>query len=119
MPLRVSNLRVPVDEPDAALPQHLARALGVPAADLPPFRVVRKALDTRDKRDIRFVVNCDVAEPEGYDPARAPGPAQVERHEDEPFSMPPPGTAPLPHRPVVVGSGPGGLVCAYFLALHG
>ena len=24
--------------------------------------------------------------------------------------MPPSGTAPLPHRPVVVGSGPGGLV---------
>ncbi len=29
------------------------------------------------------------------------------------------GPAPLPHPPVVVGSGPGGLVCAYFLAKHG
>jgi len=33
--------------------------------------------------------------------------------------MPPPGTAPLAERPVVIGSGPGGLVAAYFLALHG
>ena len=119
MPLRVSNLRVPVGEPDAALPAHLARALGVPPSDVPAFRVVRKALDTRDKRELRFVFNFDVAEPDGFDPARAPGVAQVERHTDEPFAMPPPGTAPLPHRPVVIGSGPGGLVCAYFLALHG
>ncbi len=119
MPLRVSNLRLPVDAPDAALPDHLARALGVLPTDVPAFRVVRKALDTRDKRELRFVYNFDVAEPDGYDPTRAPGVAQVERHSDEPFEMPPPGTAPLPHRPVVIGSGPGGLLCAYFLALHG
>ena len=33
--------------------------------------------------------------------------------------MPPAGRAALPHRPVVVGSGPGGLVAAYFLAAEG
>ena len=33
--------------------------------------------------------------------------------------MPEPGQVPLPQRPVVVGSGPGGLVCAYFLAKQG
>src|SRR5437660_4831780 len=33
--------------------------------------------------------------------------------------MPPPGSQPLPHRPVVVGSGPAGLVAGYFLALQG
>src|SRR5262249_14515590 len=30
-----------------------------------------------------------------------------------------PGARPLTHRPVVIGSGPGGLVAAYFLAAHG
>jgi uncharacterized FAD-dependent dehydrogenase len=43
----------------------------------------------------------------------------VESITEPPFSMPEPGPNPLPHRPVVVGSGPGGLVCAYFLARHG
>jgi uncharacterized FAD-dependent dehydrogenase len=33
--------------------------------------------------------------------------------------MPPPGGRPLPQRPVVVGSGPGGLAAAYFLAEQG
>jgi uncharacterized FAD-dependent dehydrogenase len=44
---------------------------------------------------------------------------QVEVSEEPPFAMPEPGHAPLPHRPVVVGSGPGGLAAAYFLAERG
>lgn len=119
MPLRVSNLRLPVGEPEAALPRHLARALGVTPADVPAFRIVRKALDTRQKQNLQFVYNFEVEEPAGYDPGRAPGSAQVERHADEPFAMPEPGSEPIQNRPVVVGSGPGGLVCAYFLAKQG
>src|SRR5919205_905452 len=75
MSLRVSNLRLPVEEPEANLPAPTPRAASTDA--------------------------------------------QVERIDEPPFPMPPPGAEPLPHRPVVVGSGPGGLVCAYFLALHG
>jgi uncharacterized FAD-dependent dehydrogenase len=125
MPIRVSNLRLPVEEPEANLPSHLGRALGLRPADLGRWRVVRKALDLRDKRQLRFVYNFEVELPDGEGDVarRAAGRphalAQVERHDEPPFAMPEPGSAPLPHRPVVVGSGPGGLVCAYFLALHG
>lgn len=118
MSIRVSNLRLPVDEPEAALPAHLARALGVPVADLGPWRIVRKALDVRDKRQLRFVYNFEVDLP-GTPLAALRPTVPVEHHDEPPFAMPPPGTQPLPGRPVVVGSGPGGLVCAYFLALHG
>lgn len=125
MALRVSNLTVPVEEPDDRLPDHLARALGVTPADLGPWRVVRKALDLRDKRQLRFVYNFELELPE--DELRvadrwastAKTRAQIEVVDEPPFGMPEPGATPLPHRPVVVGSGPGGLVCAYFLALHG
>lgn len=118
MSLRVSNLRLPVEEPEAQLPAHLARALGVTPADLGRWRIVRKALDLRDKRHLRFVYNFEVDVPDERRVA-AHSAAQVEHIEEPPFSMPPPGGEPLPERPVVVGSGPGGLVCAYFLALHG
>src|SRR5579883_140047 len=121
MSIRVSNLRLPVEEPEASLPNHLARALGVSASELTRWRIVRKALDLRDKRQLRFVYNLEVDLPagEGAVVARAHGTEQVELHNDPPFSMPQPGAVPLPHRPVVVGSGPGGLVCAYFLAQLG
>ena len=50
MSLRVSNLRLPVEEPEANLPAHLARTLGVAPGDLTRWRVLRKSLDVRDKR---------------------------------------------------------------------
>lgn len=121
MSIRVSNLRLPVEEPEAALPAHLSKALGVPASELTRWKVVRKALDLRDKRQLRFVYNFEVDLPsgEGAVVARAHSAAQVELHEEPPFAMPATGTAPLEQRPVVVGSGPGGLACAYFLAQLG
>jgi uncharacterized FAD-dependent dehydrogenase len=121
MSIRVSNLRLPVEEPEAALPDHLSRALGISASELARWRIVRKSLDLRDKRQLRFVYNFEVDLPanEGAVVARAHSTAQVELHHEPPFSMPATGSTPLPHRPIVVGSGPGGLVCAYFLAQLG
>ncbi len=124
MALRVSNLRLPIEEPEANLPVHLARAVGVTPPDLGRWRVLRKSLDVRDKRQLRFVYNFEVDLPAGEAAvatrAAASHPAAtVERFEEPPFSMPDPGAEPVRGRPVVVGSGPGGLVCAYFLAKHG
>jgi uncharacterized FAD-dependent dehydrogenase len=117
MSIRVSNLRLAVEEPEAALPTHLARALGVSPTDLARWRIVRKALDLRDKRQLRFVYNFEV-ELAGAKP-HATSSVQVEQIEEPPFALEATGRTPLPHRPVVIGSGPGGLVCAYFLAQLG
>ncbi|MFO0938878.1 MAG: FAD-dependent oxidoreductase [Gemmataceae bacterium] len=120
MPVRVSNLRLPVEEPDVKLPAHLARILGVTPGDLGAWRVVRKSLDVRDKQSLRFVYNVELELPGlGNREPKHSSSATVERIVDEPFIMPRVGTTPLRHRPVVVGSGPAGLICAYFLAQQG
>ncbi len=123
MPVRVTHLRVPIEEPEEQLPEHLAAVLGIGRDELLGWRVLRKALDVRDKRQLQFVYSC-VAEapPEAVAAVLAHGPrgpVRVEAFAEEPFRVPEPGTRPLRHRPLVVGSGPGGLVCAYFLALYG
>jgi uncharacterized protein len=122
--LRVSNLRLPIEEPEGNLAGHLARALGVRPTDLTRWRILRKSLDVRDKRQLRFVYNLEVELPEDelqvvYRADRAHPAAQIELFDEPPFSMPEPGSVVLPERPVVIGSGPGGLVCAYFLAQLG
>jgi uncharacterized FAD-dependent dehydrogenase len=122
MPLRVSNLRVGLDDPDSALPEQLERFLGVPARQL-QWRLLRKSLDTRDKGDIRFVVSVAVETPDAAaviarKSSQISGPT-VELYDEPPFALPEPGARPLRHRPLIVGSGPAGLVAAYFLAERG
>src|SRR5437763_12970897 len=108
MTLRVSNLRLPVDEPEAALPAALARALGLPPGDLLSWRLLRKSLDTRDRHHIQFVYSAEVRVPDEAAVLRHARPrVQVEPYAEPPFEMPPPGERPLAHRPVGVGSGPG------------
>src|SRR5207244_7233450 len=46
-------------------------------------------------------------------------PIRIEQHKAETFRVPAPGQQALGHRPVVIGSGPAGLVAAYFLAEQG
>jgi uncharacterized FAD-dependent dehydrogenase len=123
MPIRVTNLRVGIDEPLERLPEHIGELLGIAPAAL-DWRILRKSLDTRDKRDIHFVYNAEVRAPMdegrlvGHAVKHARG-AKVELYAESPYAVPDPGDKPLPHRPVVVGSGPGGLVAAFLLAEQG
>lgn len=120
MPLRVSNLRLPIDEPESALPGRLAKSLGVPPSDLLSWRVLRKSLDTRDQNAIDFVYSVEARLSDDDSVLkRSHSRVTVERFFEPPFEMPPAGREPLEPRPVVVGSGPGGLAAAYFLAQQG
>jgi uncharacterized FAD-dependent dehydrogenase len=123
MSIRISNVRLSVDEPEDRLVAAIARSLGVLPNDLGPWRILRKSLDLRDKRDIQFVysteVNLNQDESTLVAKAQSRGLNQVELFREEAFQIPAPGSFPLAHRPVVIGSGPAGLVCAYLLAEQG
>ena len=125
MPLRVTNLRLGIDEPESSLPERLARVLGLDTDEVRQWRILRKSLDARDASALRFVYSAEVRL--SYDEERLADLARrrsrsevrVDLFEEQPFVLPRPGTEPLSERPVVVGSGPGGLVAAYFLAEQG
>jgi uncharacterized FAD-dependent dehydrogenase len=123
MPLRVTDLRLPVEAAESAVRNRLAHVVGVSPGDVLAWRILRKSLDLRDKNDLRFVYTAEVSVPEDVEAKvlqRMKYTTQrVEAYRDPPFELPEPGDDPLPHRPVVVGSGPGGLLAAYFLAERG
>jgi uncharacterized FAD-dependent dehydrogenase len=124
MSIRVWNLRLGLHEAEAALPEHLTRALGIRPESMSRWRILRKSLDARRKDALQFVYSVEVACPEEEalivaHAGKGQRDVQVAHHVEPPFEMPGPGQMPLPTRPVVVGSGPGGLVAAYFLAAAG
>src|SRR6266851_530935 len=124
MPLRLSNLRLPLDEPEIGLIDQLARLLGVAPSEIQSWRILRKSLDTRDKEALRFVYTVEVTlrgdeERIAHAYRKKRGKSRIELYREAPFSMPAPGLRPLARRPVVIGSGPAGLAAAYFLAEQG
>src|SRR6185503_10341910 len=120
MPLRLTNLELPVEEPEETLGGLIAGRLGVQPDEISDWRILRKSLDARSRDSLRFVYTVQVTwpgEPEwmkGHPLDRG-----VERFEPSVFDEPLPGGASLEERPVVVGSGPGGLLAAYYLAVRG
>lgn len=120
MPLRLTNLELPVEAPEESLRDSIAQRLGVQANEIQSWRIVRKSLDARSRDSLRFVYTVVATWPEEQAwLTRHPRTSGIERYEPPQFEEPSPGSVKLEDRPVVVGSGPGGLLAAYYLALRG
>ena len=63
--LRIANVRVNVTEPESQLPRRVAQRLGLSEADVARWRIVRKSLDARSRRALKFVYTVLVELPEG------------------------------------------------------
>lgn len=121
MPLTVANIRVPVEQPESELGTVAAGQLGVLPTDVTSFRILRKSLDARSRRSMHFVYSVSVALPdEAGVLERLAKNRNVFDHQIKTFDDPTPvGGQPLEHRPVVIGSGPAGLLAGYYLASKG
>ena len=119
--IRVANLRVDVALPESELPRRLAKKLGLSESDVARWRILRKSLDARSRHDLKFVYTLLVELPDGELAAKllATKSVDVELFVPPPFEEIEPGREPLEQRPVVIGSGPAGLLAGYLLAVKG
>ncbi|MFO0916742.1 MAG: FAD-dependent oxidoreductase [Planctomycetaceae bacterium] len=122
MPLRISHLRLPVDIPESELPSRLAPRLGLKPVELTRWRVLKKSLDARSRNDLEFVYSVLIDLPDETlhsEAIRRRLGSEIEFFEPNRFYDPEPGGEPLAQRPIVVGTGPAGLLAGYYLALKG
>ena len=120
--IRLTELKLPLDHADSALPDLIARTLGLPSAGIRSFNVHKRSFDAR-KAELLQVYIVDVALTDADQDA-----AQLARHAGNPHILPSPdmayhpvGTAPVGSalRPVVIGFGPCGIFAALLLAQMG
>src|SRR3979411_2888487 len=114
--LRLTELKLPLDHAEAELKAALLRRLGLAAADLIGFSVFRRAVDARKKSAIALIYTLDVAvrdEKALLKGLQGDRNVSVAPDMDYRFVTRAPANAA---RPVIIGTGPCGLLAALVLA---
>ncbi|WP_431269312.1 NAD(P)/FAD-dependent oxidoreductase [Dankookia sp. P2] len=117
--IRLTELRLPLDHPEDALRAAILARLGVGDAALQAVQVFRRGYDARKPRAIMLVYTVDVAvQGEAALLARHAGDARIGPAPDTGYEF----VARAPAdatRPIVIGTGPCGLMAALVLAQMG
>ncbi|MCR5268298.1 MAG: FAD-dependent oxidoreductase [Lachnospiraceae bacterium] len=120
--IRIEQLKCRIDHDPLELNKKIRKKLMIPEhADMPAFSIRRRALDARYKPDLFYVYTIDVflSDQEEQAIAKKCRDQKIRFMQEEKYELPAPVSCQKAHGPVVIGSGPAGLFCAYILALCG
>ena len=117
--LRVSQVKLSPNHTEEMLIQKVADILRVHKDDIQSLEICKQSIDARKKPDIQYVYSVDVKLTDEKKVLKRQKGSQVSSIEKKPYIFPQKAQTPVGIRPVVIGSGPAGLFCAYMLALNG
>lgn len=117
--IRVRQVKLNViDDNKDSLVKAISKKIRVNSSDILDYVIVKKSLDARYKPDLFYIYEVDVKLDNEKDVLRNNN-NDVIITPDERYIMPVKGKIILNNRPIIVGSGPAGLFCAYLLANMG
>ena len=119
--LRVNQVKIKTEHTEEQLRKKAAELLHITPQDILDMKIVRQSIDARRQPEIFYSYSLDVkVKNEDRILHRFRGREnQVSAQQPFFYNFPKPGKKLLEHPPVIVGMGPAGLFCGYFLALHG
>ena len=117
--IQIGNLKLSLSDDEKKLYSRAARALGISPKEIRELKIIKKAVDAREKTNVHFVFSVEVAvsgdEKKIVSKLSRRDITIKPAHEAVAHISP---TLPA-LRPVVVGAGPAGLFAALTLARHG
>lgn len=117
--IRVHQLKLPIRHTSEQMHRKIATLLRL-HEDF-SVKIIRKSLDARRKPELFWVyavdVSCSVKTEQRI--LKNHRDRNITAAPEERFRLPVLGTHPLKQRPVIIGSGPAGLFCAYLLSQRG
>lgn len=116
--LRISQLKLPAGHTEEQLRDRLIKVLRISPDDLISYTIRRQSVDARKKPEIFYVYTIE------FDVKRENAVIRhmknkVQKVSEQTYRIPDHGTEVPSGRPIIVGSGPAGLFCAYLLAHSG
>ena len=120
--IRISQLKLPLDHTETMLEEKICQKLKIKREDLISWEIHRRSVDARKKPELFFVYTVDVKTSKDRkieNRLQKVNDKNIMLTEKKEYILPSPGSPKMTERPVVVGSGPAGLFCAWILAKAG
>lgn len=115
--IRIRQIKIPVEvDSTESLEKAICKILRINSNEIIRFNIVKKSLDARKKDSIHYVYEVDVLVKNEKGVLKHTNSKDVFVSNPSHYELTPSGTKTLTERPIVVGSGPAGLFCAYILA---
>ena len=115
--IRVRQVKVDIlkDTKEEIL-RKVAKQLNINKSDIKDLKIIKKSLDARKKDQLFFVYELDISTTNDEKVVNEVNSKDVFISNDKPYVFDKTGTKELNNRPIIVGTGPAGLFCAYLLA---
>ncbi len=121
--IRVQQLKMPISHTKDELRRKAAKTLKLPEAQIKDIKIVKRSIDARKKSQVCYVYTLDITLSESVGPEqkilKKVNSNNVMLTKEALYHFPEKGNQTLSHPPVIIGSGPAGLFCAYGLARMG
>ncbi len=126
--IRIQQIKVPVQHTRKDIERKIRKLLSLKQEQTFTFEIWKQSIDARRGREASYVYTVDVTLVMKNDQENLSLEKRLIQKlhnknimltKREAYHFPQSGTAHMEHRPVIAGSGPAGLFCAYLLAKHG
>ncbi len=117
--IRIGQLKLQPNHSEKELLQKIAKTLYISESEIVNYQIKKQSIDARKKPDLKYVYTIDVTvRNEAQVMKRQKGNA-ISIVKEAPYVFETHGQNSIKHRPIIIGSGPAGMFCAYLLAQHG
>ena len=115
--IRLRQIKVLVK--DDNLKEKISKKLNILSSEIKDIKIVKKSIDARCKPDIYYVYEVDILVTDEEKVLKYNKSDNIFKSPIEEYNFKITGNQELNNRPIIVGSGPAGLFCAYILAENG
>ena len=116
--IRISQLKLPITHTESDLKKKIAKTLRCSEKSF-SYEIIRQSLDARHKEEKKFVYTVEVDTENEKKILQKVHNNNIMSTTKKDYVFPESGTLQLSHRPVIIGSGPAGIFCAWYLARAG